>query len=61
MAVGLAIWWDNLHPNQQQSVIIAAFFLALTWAIGGLLLYAIRDANRRGEAKKRSAQEEEVS
>ncbi len=61
MANGLATWWDNLHPNQQQSVIIAAFFLALTWAIGGLLIYAIRDANRKADAKKAASQQEEVS
>lgn len=60
--MGLATWWGNLAPNQQQAVYLAAFFLALTWVLGGLLLYAIRDANRRGEAKKSpSPQEDEVS
>lgn len=57
--MGLATWWGNLAPNQQQAVYLAAFFLAITWALGGLLLYAIRDANRRGEAKKLPAQQEE--
>jgi hypothetical protein len=62
MAGGLAGWWDNLAPTQQQSVIVAAVFLALTWAIGGLLIYAIRDANRKLDAKKAAGTSgEEVS